>query len=91
MARKERDYISRIGQLEEQSAKSGSKSEEIAKLKEEFARQEQTYQQQIRELEIKVSQTPKVGEDWALADEIEKTLKIQLEAMRITQEEFNKR
>lgn len=31
------------------------------------------------------------GDDWALATEIEKTLKVQLEALRIAQKEFPKK
>jgi putative methionine-R-sulfoxide reductase with GAF domain len=87
MARKERDYITRIQELERTQAKPGD-AEEILKLKEELTRKEHTFAQQLKDLETKLAQKPVRAGDWVLAEEIEKTLKIQVEALRIAQEEF---
>jgi GAF domain-containing protein len=89
MARKERDYITRIQDLEAKSGASEEATSEKNKLTEEYSRKEQIYQQQIMELELKIAQKPRRAEDWELAEEVEKTLKLQLEALRITQEELN--
>lgn len=87
MARKERDYIARIQELERNQARPGE-AQEILKLKEELAQKEHRYTQQLRDLESKLAQKPPRTEDWALAEEVEKTLRFQLEALRIAQEEF---
>jgi GAF domain-containing protein len=91
MARKERDYIHRIQTLETASQTNGEVAAEVARLKAEFARKEQVYQSQIRELELKLSQKPTRSEDWALAEEVEKTLRIQLDTMRITHDTLDKK
>lgn len=90
MARKERDYIKRIQELEGKAAQNGDAAAEIARRTDDFTRKEQQYQQQIRELERKLTQKPNRTEDWALAEEVEKTLRLQVEALRITQEELRK-
>jgi GAF domain-containing protein len=91
MARKERDYISRIQELEASGEQNGTDNHALERLKEEYSRKEQQHLQQLTDLENKLSQKPAKNEDWALVEEIEKTFKIQLEALRITQEEFPKK
>ncbi len=89
MARKERDYIEKIRLLEtrpEDSAK-----EDLRKLQEETRRKEEHYKQLISELEQKVDEKPARGDDWAIAGEVEKALKINLEALRITRQELERK
>jgi putative methionine-R-sulfoxide reductase with GAF domain len=90
MARKERDYIERIQSLESQTAESMSK-EQFNESHEQLIQRESELQGRIRDLEKKLAEKPARGDDWALAEEVGKTLKIQLEALRITQEEIRKK
>ncbi|MBT1696322.1 GAF domain-containing protein [Fulvivirgaceae bacterium PWU4] len=87
MARKERDYISRIQDLERNQSRPGE-VEELQRIKGELTQKEHHYTQQLRDLESKLAQKPAKTGDWALAEEVEKTLRFQLEALRIAQEEF---
>lgn len=87
MARKERDYISRIQDLERNQSRPGE-AEELQRIKGELTQKEHHYAQQLRDLESKLAQKPAKTGDWALAEEVEKTLRFQLEALRIAQEEF---
>ncbi len=60
--------------------------EELTATQEEMSRKEAEYVQQIRDLEENLSkQAP--GDDWAEVQNLEKTLRINLEALRITQEQ----
>jgi putative methionine-R-sulfoxide reductase with GAF domain len=88
MARKERDYIQRIHDLEQTGARATETEKELTKLKQDTSLREQTYRQQLKALEDKLASKPAKGDDWALAEEIENTLKVQVEALRIAQEEF---
>jgi GAF domain-containing protein len=90
MARKERDYIKRIQDLEAKSGSSEESTAEKNRIREEFSGKERVYLQQIRELEVQLALKPQRAEDWELAQEVEKTLRQQLDALRITQEEFHK-
>jgi putative methionine-R-sulfoxide reductase with GAF domain len=90
MGRKEKDYVARIQQLEQQYSKSITHQHEHDKLKEEFAHKTQKFRDTIQELEQKLSMKPVQSDDWALAEELEKTLKIQLEALKITNDEITK-
>jgi GAF domain-containing protein len=90
MARKERDYIERIQTLEAQSGEAISK-EQHTLLSEQLAKRESELQSKIRELEKKLSEKPERSDDWALAVEVEKNLRLQLEALKITQEEINRK
>jgi hypothetical protein len=90
MARKERDYITRIQSLEGKSEAGEAALTDKARLSQEFIKKEQAYLQQIRELEHTLAQKPKRAEDWELAEEVEKTLRQQLEALRITHQELDK-
>lgn len=90
MARKERDYIKRIQDLEDKAGKAADATAEISLRREEFSHKEQHYQQQIQELQLKLARKPAPEGDWVLAEEVEKMLKLQLEALRITQEESGK-
>jgi hypothetical protein len=91
MARKERDYVNRIRDLEGNAETTGITAAEVDLIRKEFGRKEQVYLQQISELEQKLAQKPARSEDWALAEEVEKSLRHQLEALRIAQEELDKK
>jgi GAF domain-containing protein len=90
IARKERGYIERIQELETQASKQPS-NEAVNKLKEETARKERDFQTRIKELEVKINQKPSRSDDWALAEEVEKTFKMNLEALKITQQELERK
>lgn len=87
IARKEKSYIARIQELEQGTSQNGDSA---ARLKAEFARAEQHYQQQLKDLQDQLAQRSHEGE-WALAEEIERTLSLQRDALRITQDELDKR
>lgn len=89
MARKERDYIEKIRTLENRPEDTAK--EDLRKLQEETRRKEEHYKQLITELEQKLDEKPTRGDDWALAQEVEKALKINLEALRITQQEVERK
>jgi len=64
--------------------------EELTATQEEMARKERDYLLRIKELEEKAQEkTP--GDDWAIAAEMERHLKINLEALKITQDTLSKR
>jgi len=92
ISRKERSYISRIKELENQD-KGANKVEaaELETARSTFARKEQEYLTRIRELEVQLAQKPVRSDDWALAEELAKELKINLEALQITREELLKK
>jgi GAF domain-containing protein len=89
IARKERTYIARIQELEQQSG--GQTSRELEEAKAEFSKKERDYQDKIKSLERELAQKPARGDDWQIAEELEKTLTIHLEALKITQEELNRK
>jgi putative methionine-R-sulfoxide reductase with GAF domain len=90
MGRKEGDYISKIRQLESLVAKANEAEKILDQLRSEISSKERSYQDQLRQLETKLAQKPPKGDDWATAEEIEKTLRIQLEALKIAGEELKK-
>ncbi len=85
-SRKEGGYIEQIAELEE---KVGQHNGELISAKSKVSAVEQEYRQKIEELEKQLAQKPKQGDDWELAKEVENTLKINLEALKITQEELH--
>ncbi|HEY9046625.1 MAG TPA: GAF domain-containing protein [Ohtaekwangia sp.] len=90
VARKERGYIERIQELEQQSGKSIS----AAKLEEAttvFARKEREHLDKIHSLETQLAQKPARSDDWQVAEEVAKNLKVSLEALEITQQELNRK
>jgi putative methionine-R-sulfoxide reductase with GAF domain len=88
MARKEKDYISRIRELE--SSAPDNNGEQITSLSKNFQEKESQLKRTIAELQEQLSQKPQRSDDWAVAEEVEKTLKFQLEALRVAQEEIEK-
>lgn len=64
--------------------------EELTATQEEMGRKEKDYLLRIAELEEKAKKSTE-GDDWAMAAEVEKSLQISLEALKITQEEWSKK
>jgi putative methionine-R-sulfoxide reductase with GAF domain len=91
MGRKEGDYISRIRQLESLVEKTNEAEKILDQLRHELSIKERSYQEQLRQLETKLAQKPPKSDDWATAEELEKTLRIQMEALKIMTEESTKR
>jgi putative methionine-R-sulfoxide reductase with GAF domain len=83
LARKEQDYIQTIETLETRLAKVdlGTSQSSI---------NEQEYQFKIRSLEQKLEKMPTKADDWAVAEEVERTLRFQIEALKIMEEETGK-
>jgi GAF domain-containing protein len=90
IARKERGYIERIQELESQTT-NGHTEVDLRQLKDELAKKERDYQTRIRELEVKLNQKPVRSDDWAVAEEVEKTFRVNLEALKITQQELERK
>ena len=90
IARKEKSYLVRIKELEEQPGMKAVQSE-VTELKSRFETKEREYQARIEELMAKLAQKPPHGDDWELASEVEKALKMNLQALQITQEELNRK
>jgi len=90
IARKEKSYLARIRELESQSGGSSGQPE-INELKAKLERKEREYQAKIEELKAQLAQKPIQGDDWELASEVEKALKLNLQALQVTQEELNRK
>ena len=61
--------------------------EELTATQEEMSRKERDYVLKIKELEESLKD-PARGDDWAIASEMERTLKVNLEAIRVAREEL---
>ncbi len=90
ISRKERSYLQRIEELESKMAAATSPAE-IEALKRQWFTKEVAYQQSVAELQQQLAQKPARSDDWQLAEEVEKTLQLQLEALQITQEELTRK
>ena len=90
IARKEKSYLARIKELEEQPGSKAVQSE-VTDLKSSLEKKEREYEARIEELKARLAQKPIHGDDWELASEVEKALKLNLQALQITQEELNRK
>lgn len=90
VVRKEKSYLSRIQELEEAEKFKKDPAELIA-LSEQWAGKERELQTKIQQLEQELEKKPARGDDWAVAEELDKALRINLEALKITQEELNRK
>lgn len=90
IARKEKSYLARIKELEDQPGMKSVQSE-VTDLKSRLEKKEREYQARIEELKAQLAQKPSHGDDWELASEVEKALKLNLQALQITQEELNRK
>lgn len=90
IARKEKSYLARIKELEDQPGMKSVQSE-MTDLKSRLEKKEREYQARIEDLKAQLAQKPTHGDDWELASEVEKALKLNLQALQITQEELNRK
>lgn len=88
MGRKERDYISKIDQLEKRLKQGGAPSEELDQLRKEVVRLQGELDRCMKESAEERKKTVAKGDDWAITEEVERALKINLEALKITREEM---
>lgn len=89
MARKERDYLSKIHDLEEKLKHSAS-GQELEEAKKSITELQREYETQIRRLKDELMEKVTQGDDWEVAREVEKALKMNLEALKITREESDR-
>ncbi len=68
-----------------------SDSGEVEIIREKANRTERELRLKIEELTTQLTQTQTHTDDWAIAEEVEKTLKMNLEAIKITQEELTRK
>jgi GAF domain-containing protein len=90
MSRKERDYIDRIRELESNKGDSVS-AHELQRAKDELNDLRRQHASTVEELQQKLDSKPVRSDDWAIAEEVERTLKTNLEALKITQEELTRK
>jgi putative methionine-R-sulfoxide reductase with GAF domain len=90
IARKEKSYLVRIKELESETGGSSMQTQ-INDLKAKLERKEREYLAKTEELKALLAQKPIQGDDWQLASEVEKALKLNLQALHITQEELNRK
>ena len=86
ISRKEKNYLSRIADLEKainEHTRSNADEELIRKLTEK----ETEYMRKVTQLEKDIETARTKGQDWQVAEELVKTLRINLEALKITAEE----
>lgn len=88
VARKEHGYIERIQELEQQLGKISGTTGKLEEATLTLERKERALLDKIAMLEKELAQKPVRSDDWQLAEEIAKTLKINLEALEITQQEL---
>jgi hypothetical protein len=89
MARKEKNYIEKISLLEKKGTQ-GSSAELEAAIK-EVERLTSALEQCKGALDSESRKPVATDEDWGIVEEVEKTLKINLEALKITREEMGQR
>ncbi|HEX5169056.1 MAG TPA: GAF domain-containing protein [Cyclobacteriaceae bacterium] len=88
MGRKERDYIAKIDQLEKR-LKVSSTSDELDRTKAELVQVQGEMDRMKKELAEERTKGDRGG-DWAIVEDIEKVLRINLEALKITREELDR-
>ena len=88
VARKEHGYIERIQELEQQLGNISGTTGKLEEATLTLERKERALLDKITMLEKELAQKPVRSDDWQLAEEIAKTLKINLEALEITQQEL---
>jgi GAF domain-containing protein len=88
IVRKEKSYIQRINELEAQQNQVDPT--EVQTLRHKLAEQEKQFVAKIDQLERELAKKPAKSDDWAVAEEVGKALRVNLEALRITQDELTK-
>ena len=89
VVRKEQAYLQRIKDLENAEKKSDAGEAEI--IRENAQKVEHTLRLKIEGLTAQLANNQSHTDDWAVAQDVEKTLKVNLEAIKITQEELNRK
>jgi GAF domain-containing protein len=89
VARKEQAYLNRIKELE--SKINDGDSGELEIVREKANRTERELRLKVEELTAQLAKSSTHADDWDVAQEVEKTLKMNLEAIKITQEELNRK
>ncbi len=84
-SRKEGGYIEQIAKWE---AKASEYIDQLGSAKTRANTVEQEHREKIEALEKELAQKPTQGDDWKIASEVEAALKINLEALKITQEQL---
>jgi GAF domain-containing protein len=87
VVRKERTYISRIAELEKELSSVGANRTDD-KVVHALNQKEQEYKRKIDQLEKELEQANTKGEGWEIAGELVKNLRVNLESIRITEEEL---
>jgi GAF domain-containing protein len=90
VARKEQAYLGRIKELETKIKNSDSTAE-VENIRDSARKTEQELRLRIEELTKELSKSQSRPDDWAVAEDAEKTFRIGLEAIRITQEELDRK
>ena len=85
------DYIAKIHDLQAQVESSSALVNEVQALKTEQQQKNIQHSKEVRELQAEIAAKPAKGADWQVAEEVEKTLRFQLDALRITEEELAKK
>lgn len=91
MGRKERDYINKIQELQAQLESSSSLVSEVQTLKTQHQQKDILHSKEVRELQAEIAAKTVKGADWQIAEEVEKTLRFQLDALRIAEEEISRK
>jgi GAF domain-containing protein len=91
MSRKERDYIDRIKELESTNGNNSTVDPELERTRKELAELRERHTSTIEQLQRKLDAKPARSDDWAVVEEVERTLKTNLEALKITQEELSRK
>ncbi len=86
VGRKEQAYLVRIKELE-----MNVKDSDLEIIRDRANKMEQELRSKIEELTGQLAQKSLRADDWLVAEEMEKTFKINLEAIKITQEELNRK
>jgi GAF domain-containing protein len=89
VARKEQVYVERIRELETKIKNSDFGEIEIIRQRAQHLERE--LQLKNEEIASRYSENKNESSDWMVVEEVEKTLKINLEAIKITQEELNRK
>lgn len=87
MSRKEKEYITRINTLEDQ-LKSAASTEEVENARAALEKLTEESRVRIADLESQLADRPMASNDWSVVEEVEKTLRVNLEALRITRDQL---
>lgn len=89
MARKERDYVARINELENELTNIAP-SDELEETQRAMKRLQAEYDARVKDLEEKLREKPVHGDDWAMAEEVARSLQVNLEAVQVMREELTR-